>query len=160
MKTDRQFLKYLVFWTRTRFKRNKLIGLFDSFFDDCFFAPCFAGYWRMLYVQTDGNDRFSNSETIQYHYLWVKEQLFYFHSLAIFHFLFETPFCHIIHHFQVKFYYYLHLFIDRIVISYPINRIRFYKYIYMCILYKILLFHLYNFRHIINIFYLMIFFIA
>lgn len=97
---------------------------------------------------------------IQYHYLWVKEQLFYFHSLAIFHFLFETPFCRIIHHFQVKFYYYLHLFIDRIVISYPINRIRFYKYIYMCTLYKILLFHLYNFRHIINIFYLMIFFIA
>lgn len=26
------------FWTRTRFKRSKLIGLFDSFFDDCFFV--------------------------------------------------------------------------------------------------------------------------
>lgn len=90
-------------------------------------------------------------------FVWVKEQLFYFHSLAIFHFLFETPFCRIIHHFQVKFYYYLHLFIDRIV-SYPIEFV--FTNIYICTLHKIILFHLYNFHRIINIFHLMIFCIA
>lgn len=96
---------------------------------------------------------------IQYHYLWVKEQLFYFHSLAIFHFLFETPFCRIIHHFQVKFYYYLHLFIDRIVISYPINRIRFYKYIYICAHYIKFYYSIYIISVILSTFFILWYFL-